>query len=356
MFSPRRNSAERHRRVFTVEPLEERQLLSATTSSNYSYRVSQVRHRYDVYVSDLQRLELKSQATPAEALALRNDARAISQDASTSNLSLASAQTKALAVSLLLDRAPLDGSLQQQGWGAITTRLAQSLSGFNVSQPLFNQTIADMQAIAKSAGVSNIDVQHLDQDMQSLTDAEQWLGSNSYYTFPNPQLYYNQHLRGFFRGGAVEKVKAQAQRNADLRQIQVEAGDSGADAAVLHRDATALEVVGAGLTSDAAAQFNTVYLAAFSAGSPSPQVQAQLPADLRATLGPAPSNTLVSNTNQLAADAPAFFRAVGSSSQNISLILSDIQALVAAGGAQPLDPFKIQVVRTNAAPGAPSVV
>ena len=69
----------------TVEGLETRQLLTFFSpywySSSYSYnqlsyQAAVVRHEYDTYVSGLKRLELASQATPAEYLALRDDARA----------------------------------------------------------------------------------------------------------------------------------------------------------------------------------------------------------------------------------------------------------------------------------------
>lgn len=352
MFAPRERPSVRHRHVPVVESLEGRRLPSAFYGSNSSYQVNLVRHEYHVFVSDLQRLEFKSKATPAEELALRDDARAISQDASTTSLSSDAAQTKALAVSLQLDRSPLDGWIGEEGWTVIAARLAGNVSGLNVPQSLVDQTVADMRAIADSAGVTYAGAQQLDNDMQTLLVGEQYLGSNSYYTFPNPQLYYTQHLREFFRGSADQKVASQAARNADVRQIQTAADDDPTEAAVLHRDARLLEVVGATLTSQADDQFNSTFLATFADGPPSAQSLAQLPAALRATLGPGASAATLANTDQLAADAGTFYRAVGSSTHNASLLVTDIQALVAAGGAEPLDPFKVQVVRTTTAPSS----
>lgn len=337
----------RHQRrcLPAVEDLEGRQLLSAASSSNAA-RVNLVRHEYHVFVSNLQQLELKSKATPAEAGALRDDAREISQDASATTLPLPAAQTKALAASLQLDRAPLNGWVGDLGWEAIRVRLDDNLSGLNVPPALVDQTIADMRAIARSAGVASFEAQHLDSDSARLLNGEQYLGSNSYYDFPDPRLYYTQHLRGFFQGGSAEKVAAQAKRNSDLRQLQVAEGGNGADATVLHRDARLLEVIGATLTNDANAQFGDTFVAAFAQGDPSEQELAQLPGQLRAALGPGASRTTLANVDQLAADAPTFFRAVGSSVENVRLVVDDVQALVAAGGAAPLDPFKIQIVRT----------
>jgi hypothetical protein len=342
-------SAPRARRahVPVVEDLEGRRLPSAYYASSSSYAVNLVRHEYHVFIGDLQRLELKSKATTAEALALRDDARAIAQDASTSGLNLQAAQTKALAVSLQLDRAPLDGGVSDQGWSVIAGRLAGNLSGLNVPQALVDRTTADMRAIADSAGVTAAATQRLDAEMQTLLDGEQWLGRNGYgaYRFPNPQLDYTQHLREFFRGAPGQKLAAEAKLNADLRQSETAAGDRPADAVVLHRDAILLEAVGATLTSDAGARFNGAYLAAFAQGAPSATALAQWPAQLRAALGPAATTATLANTDRLATDAPTFFRAVGSSVGNADRIVTDVEVLVAAGGGEPLDPFKVQLSR-----------
>lgn len=350
MFSRQAQNRTPRSHIPAVEPLEGRCVPSGFSTSNGSYWNNLVRHEYHVFVGDLRRLELNSRATPAEAQALRDDARAISQDASSAALSVQAVQTKALAVSLQLDRAPLDGSIGNVGWDVIATRLAGNVNGLNVPPSLIQRTVADMRAIADSAGVSAVETQHLDADMERLLDGEQRLGSHSYYRFPNPQLYYTQHLREFFRGSTGEKVAAQAQRDADLRRIQVEAGDNAADAAVLHRDARLLEVVDASLTSEAGAQLSSSYLALFAGGAPSAQALAQWSGASRAALGPGASAATLANVNQLGADAPTFFRAVGSSTQNASAVVRDVQALVAAGGGEPLDPFRVQLVRAGAGP------
>ncbi|MDR3632945.1 MAG: hypothetical protein P4L84_03860 [Isosphaeraceae bacterium] len=353
MESPRVAGGQpRRRHVPVLEDLEGRRLLSAATSSNMSYRISQVRHEYDVYVSNLQQLEFKSKATPAEELALRDDARAISQDAASTTLSLQAAQTKALAVSLQLDHAPLNGWVGDVGWSVIADRLTTNLDGLNVPASLTAQTVTDMEAIARSAGVSAVEAQHLDSDAERLTDGEQSLGSNSYVQFPDPQLYYTQHLRGFFRGGAAAKLEAQATLDADLGRIQSGASDNAAEAAVLHRDARLLEIIGATLTSQADAQFGNTFVAAFALGAPSPQTLAQLPGALRATLGAGASPATLAKVDQLASDAGTLFVAAGSSAENIRTVVNDVQALVAVGGAAPLDPFKVVVIRAAPAPSA----
>ena len=87
------------RRVPSVEGLEERRLL--TTSSTIRQRVQALdaRHEYDQFVTGVQSVELQSGATPAEYLALRDDARAISEAASTTKAP-AVANSKAASASL----------------------------------------------------------------------------------------------------------------------------------------------------------------------------------------------------------------------------------------------------------------
>ncbi len=116
-----------------TEGLETRQVLSSynpfstyslwpysTSSQQFNSRAAFVRHEYDHYVSELKTLELKSQATPGELLALRDDSRAISVAASSASLPQATAHNTAVAVSLQLDRSPLYGAAQNSGWGVVT--------------------------------------------------------------------------------------------------------------------------------------------------------------------------------------------------------------------------------------------
>jgi hypothetical protein len=153
-----------HRLIPSVEGLESRRLPSlfaSYSSSSYynqvSYQAEIVQHEYDQYVSELKRIELASQATPAEYLALRNDARAISAAASAGSQPRSAVQLKAVEASLILDRSPLYGWLDDGGWTQMSARLTGTLDGLGVPQPLISQTVADMRALAVSAGVGPFD-------------------------------------------------------------------------------------------------------------------------------------------------------------------------------------------------------
>ncbi len=120
----------------TLNSLESRCLLSifAGNSSNYNYRANQAaQHDYDVFVSTLQRIELNSQATPAQYLALRDDSRALTEAVSTSGTTGNS--TGVIAATLLIDRS-LDARLAlgpTVGTRSTTRVFSTDLAGFHVS-------------------------------------------------------------------------------------------------------------------------------------------------------------------------------------------------------------------------------
>ncbi len=347
-----------HRFAPSVEGLETRQLLSSynpfstdslwpysTSYQQFNSRIVFVRHEYDQYVSDLKSLELKSQATPEELLALRDDARAISAAASSANLPQPAAHNTAVAVSLQLDRSPLYGAAQDSGWGVVTARLTANLDNLDVPQPLIDQTLADMKTLASSAGVSAGEFQTFTNDFYALRNAESSLPPNTYYHFEDPGLYYTQHLRGFFRGWGVQKVAAQAKLQRDLRTVQTENQAGAAGGAVLHRDAQLLEGLGAAVPSATNQQLDEAYLAAFAAGVPTPQILSQLQSNLVTILGPAATAPRITAVDRLVADAPAFARATGAPSSSVQTIVDDVETLVDAGGGQTLNPFKVTVQR-----------
>lgn len=160
--------ASRRTRVPSIEALECRQLLTATSSSS---AVALAHHEYDKYVGDLRDVELSSQATPAQYLALRDDARSIALAASGATLGRDPANARAVAVSLQLDRSLLDGSLGASGWAEVESRLTTNLDALAVPQPLIDRTIADVHAAAASAGVSAANYQTLVTDMDRYADA-----------------------------------------------------------------------------------------------------------------------------------------------------------------------------------------
>ena len=332
----------------SLQELEGRRLPSffgsyPTASNQVAYRASIVRHEYDQYVTELKRLELASQATPAEYLALRDDARAISAAATAGNLSAADAQYRTLEASLVLDRSPLYGWVGDTGWAEVSARLTSTLAPLQVPASLIDRTVTDMRTLAASAGVGPDEFATYTDDFNTLRNGEQSLPAKSGYHFEDPGLYYTQHLRGFFRGWGVQKVDARVKLDRDLGAIQRQGRTGSAGASVLHRDVQILESAGAVVPSATKDQFNATYVAAFAQGAPTPAGVAALRSNLVAILGPAGTTRLIGSVDRLAADAPAFYQAVGASAAAIQTIVADVGALVDAGGGATLNPFKVTI-------------
>ena len=346
-FAPSIEGLETRRLLSGFNPFTSNSLLPGTSSYSSSQqlaaRAAIVRHEYDQYVGEVKSLELKSQATPAEFLSLRDDARAISSAASAANLPHSTASTTAVDVSLQLDRSPLYGSARDPGWAVVSARVTTNLQSLDVPQPLIDRTIADMKAIADSAGVSSSEFQTFTDDFYTLRDGESSLPSNPYYHFEDPSLFYTQHLRGFFRGWGVQKVAAEAKLQRDLRTIQDQAQLAPSGASVLSRDAHLLEGLGAAVTSTTNQQLDEAYLAAFAQGAPTPQVASQLRSNLVTILGPAGTSARIAAVDRLVADAPAFYRSAGDSATNIQTIVADVGSIVDAGGGETLNPFRVTV-------------
>ena len=336
-----------HRFVPRGEALEYRKVLSyfvpfgsySGSSQQLAAQAAIVRHEYDQYVGELKALELKSQATPTEYLALRDDARAISAAASAANLPSADAKATAVEVSLQLDRSPLYGSATDAGWALVTARVTTNLDRLLVPAPLIDQTLADMKALASSANVSPDEFQTFTNDFNTLRASEAYLTSNPYYHFEDPGLYYTQHLRGFFRHWGVQKVAASAKLQGDLHAIESAVPTGLAGANVLHRDAHLLESLGAAVPSATNAQLDDAYLAVFAEGVPTAASVSALRSNLLNIVGPVATKSRIASINRLAGDSPAFARAAGGSISAIETIVADVAAVVNSGrwrDAQPI--------------------
>jgi len=327
----------------------------SSSSQQLAARAAIVRHDYDRYVGELKTLELKSQATPEEFLSLRDDARAICAAASATNLPPAVANNTAVDVSLQLDRSPLYGSAKDSGWAVVSARVTTNLDSLDVPQPLIDRTLADMNALADSAGVSSAEFQTFTNDFYRLRDAESSLPSNPYYHFEDPGLFYSQHLRGFFRHWGMQKDTSEARLKADLRTIQSQTRVDPAGITVLHRDVHLLESLGAAVPSTTNQQLDDAYLAAFAEGVPSPQAVSQLRTNLVTILGAVGTAPHIASVNRLAADAPDFAQAQGVSASNVQTIVADVGAVVDAGGDESLNPFKVTIRHAYESPKRASV-
>ena len=288
-------------------------------------------------------LELKSQATPQEFQALRNDAREISAAASATKVPLEAARTEAVAVSLQLDRSPLYGWAGDSAWSEYSTRLEAGLQSLGVDQPLIDKTLADTKAIAVSAGVSLSEFQTFTGAFSTLHAGEKSLPYSPYYHFGDPELFYTQHLRGFFRGWGMQKKTAEAQVKDLLLTIKTANQLAPSQSAVLYRDVRLLENLGATLPNTSLDGLYSSYVAAFQGGVPTPAIQSQLRENLLAALGPAAGAQPIGWVQKLVADAPSFYRAVGASTSSVQNITDAVSVLVDAGGGESLNPFKVTI-------------
>jgi hypothetical protein len=328
-----------HRQIPTVDALEERCLLS-TTAQNQTNLVTAAWHKYHQFVSELQAIELKSQATPDQSVALSDAARTLSSEASAPGTP--AIKEKAVEATLQLDQAPLYGWLGESGWAEVRARLTANLASLQVPSSAIDQAIAAMQSVAQSARVTYADYQSLTAKEGSYERARSSVRVSTSH-FPDPETYYTQHLRGFFRGGAVSKKDAQAALDADLRAIARNASDSSAQTGVLHRDVRLLQQVGGTVTSQTFAQFSDAFVAAFDSGAPSAAEQQALGSEFQAILGANALPSTLAAANRLVSDSPAFFQAADSSQATVRLLTTDVVALVAAGGGAAPNAYRIQI-------------
>lgn len=346
MIRPARSGASRHCRP-GGEGLESRVLLAGFGSGGSVSRsgaiTAYVRHEYDVFVGQLRDLELRSHSTPAQFLALRDDARAISSVASLGGATLDAARGRALAASLVMDRAPLDGWLGESGWARVAAVLTVNLDALNVSRALAEKTLADMRAVAGAADVSEGEFASFMKHWNQLKAGEDRLTSSTTH-FTDPGLYYTQHLRGFFRGRATQRSADGARLQTDLRSLAVPT-----DSALVRRDVQILESLGGAVPSASYATIHDAYLAALASGAPTAADLDRLRTSLTAALGPALAVRRESSVNRLVADAPAFVAATGSNPANVRTLADDVRAVVEdGGGSSGLNPFRIEIL---AAPG-----
>ena len=330
------------RRLHAVlERLESREQPAASGSTSLFVTAA-----YGQFIDDLHTLETRSKATPTEYLALRDDARMISQAASAASLNLSTAQTKANLASTILDRSVLDGSLGPAGWADVQARLTTDLSGLGVSQPLINQTFADIQATASSSRVTAADYQQLSKDMSALSTSEEIPGNLSYGDM-DPSLYLAQHLGGFFRGWAVQRTTDVATLKSDLKTIPSSVDASSADRAALQQEVQLLEKIGAKIPSASNAQLLSIY-GGISYDTTGQVVSAsQVGESIESTLGGSIKPAQGAEIEKILTNAPKAYQAVGASPTNLATITNDVQAVVNDGVSSAPNPFKVVVTKNS---------
>src|SRR5262249_26274371 len=136
-----------HRQIPAVDALEDR-CLRSTTAQSQSSRVATAWHKYHQFVSELQRIELKSLATPDQSVALSDAARTLGSEASASGTP--ANKEKALKATLQLDQALLYGWLGASGWADVRSRLTANLASLRIPPSAIDQAITAMQSVARS--------------------------------------------------------------------------------------------------------------------------------------------------------------------------------------------------------------
>jgi hypothetical protein len=319
----------------------------SSSNSYYSQQLGIVSHDLHLFVSHLKAIELGSRATPEEFRALRDDARAISEQAQPTGLSAAAASERAIEVSIQLDRSVLDGSLKDAGWAQVAQTLSSNLRSLGIPQSLIDQTLSDMKAVAASADVSAAENETLTRDIAHLGQQESVLTSPGFGSgrprFPDPNVYFTQHLRGFFRGWAQQKVADETKLSSDLKTLAAQTASPAASLAVLRRDSGLLEKLGSRLPSSTGHQLDDAFESAFAAGAPTSPVLAQLRVAITTILDGANSAANSGRINRLATDAPAFFQSAGSSPTGVRVVVDDTKTVVDDGGNDALNPFKVQI-------------
>jgi hypothetical protein len=295
------------------------------------------KHAYDQFVSELRRIELGSAATPAEYLALRDDTRALSEAVASSGAAAHTPSTsnRLVAATLLIDRSLLEGWLGNEGWDEIRGKLDADLAPFHVDPELLDRTVSDMKAAAASAAVDPGAYQVLVSDIASAQSARNQLyGGSPTASFRDPQVYYTQHLRGFFRGWAQQRVSDEGALQSAL------AASAHGSGGVLGRDVALLEQLGAPIPSDADRALTGAYAAVFARGTPDAAGLSAFRTAAVAALGATATAPRIKAVDRLVADAPAFAAAAGPFA-NVQTIVADVRAVIDDGQGTSLNPFRI---------------
>ncbi len=201
---------------------------------------------------------------------------------------------------------------------------------------LIAKTVNDMEAAAVSANVDPGSYQVFNDDLASYESARGQANSH----FHDPQIYYTQHLRGFFRGWATQKAQDQAALTSEVNTVAKQAGSGGA---VVRRDASILGQLGVPIPSESNDRLTDAYVNTFAQGSPSPATLAEFRTVAISSLGATASASRTAAVDRLISDAPSFFKATGSTSTIRSLV-NAVVAVVNDGQGASLNPFKISII------------
>jgi hypothetical protein len=335
--------------------LEARTLLAASTvptigspsayQSSYQYRSYMTTlGALDQYTTTLARIEHRSKATAAEALALRDDARAIGAAISASGVAPSVAAARGAAISNLLASAPIDGWFDDQKWADEQAELDKLVAGLGVSESLVTQTIADMRAFAESAGVSKAQYYHLTVTVNAYKSSENnlsyYYGLNYLNSLPDAHTFYTQHLTGFVPGSKSQARADRQQLAADERALVDASGANAAQAAALRGGIHRLELAETQVPSDAIDQLHRAIATAFASGKPGDSALAALRAEAGTIFANAGAVALAQADGAITSLA-SYARATEAASAPIDTVLVDAARLVEEGAVGPANPYRV---------------
>jgi hypothetical protein len=337
--------------------LEARTLLAASTTpvpvagSPSSYQNSYQYRSYmtaigalDQYTTVLAKIEHRSKATAAESLALRDDAKASGAAIAAAGVDPKVASAKEATISSLLDSAPIDGWFTDQGWADERTKLDNLVAGLGVSEDLVTRTIADMRALADSAGVSKGEFYRLSVSINAYKSSEHnlsyYYGLNYLNSLPDAHVFYTQHLTGFVQGG---KARARADRKqlADDEQALVAAsGANATQAGALRGGIHRLQLAEARATSGAIDQLDAAIGSAFAGGAPTVAALSALKAEAGTILANSGAAAIAQADGAISMLA-TFAHAAQAASTTIDTVLVDAARIVEEGAAGPANPYLV---------------
>jgi hypothetical protein len=296
------------------------------------------------YTTTLARIEHKSRATAAESLALRNDAKAIGAAIAAAGVAPSVAAARGAAITNLLASAPIDGWFGDQGWADEHNKLDKLVAGLGVSESLVTQTIADMRALAESAGVSKGEFYRLSVSINAYKSSEKnlsyYYGLNYLNSLPDAHTFYAQHLAGFVPG-AKAQAQADRQRLADDERALIDAsGANATQAAALRGGIHRLELAETQVTSGAIDQLHRAIAAAFAGGEPGDPAIAALRAEAATILANSGAVALAQADGAITSLA-VYAGAPEAASAPIDTVLVDAARLVEEGAVGPANPYRV---------------
>lgn len=126
---------------------------------------------FSTYQIELQRVEAASRVTPTAFLKLQADGSALAQAIQDAPLTSQAVNQDLIELQDLLDQSFLDGGFKGAQWNQVSQQMGQALYGVTFTTNLPNQTMTDMQAVARQAHVTPTARRRLIADGLSITDA-----------------------------------------------------------------------------------------------------------------------------------------------------------------------------------------